>query len=225
MFRAGIVLIVGLTLVGHGYLQQLWRAENPIEPTEVALKSLEQYDLPPDAHVRFGKHVRLFDYAVISFEDPKRGMRGTQPPPDAKVLHCYIPVLSAEYAEAIKQAKKKSRLTGRPVTMDQLAVVIKSREYRRFGEIPVRRRTDKSLQGMLVTNVENLPAEEREEIRKIFRSKFLDRVWVLEEGTAPPKNFYPQMILALGACLCVYGLVLAWRQVSVIRERRGISSS
>ena len=161
MYRPLFLIILGAGLVLHGMQELREMTKVAVEPVKHKLAKLERRDRPTNVHVEFGEHVRLYDYAVISYEEPETGIQGKRPPPDAVVRYCYVPVFSKEYQASLKKKRKAAAVKGHPVKMDRMALVIKTTEFKKYSEIPVRPKNSESVSGMLVTTLDKLPEEER----------------------------------------------------------------
>lgn len=191
MFRikAGLVL-GGVFLIIFGVRDAWLNSSASSTPVPVDLAALENGGKVENENVVIGPHVALFPYYV--FETPSDSDYG-----DLPVNYCVYPIISISGGELERMAKHEG--PDLP-PLGNVAVLVKSKKYKRTSEIPESIEPRDSMQGLVINNINTLDNDMKDFIKKSYPNVNVDTVLVVEEGRSPN--------MILGALMAVGGIAM-----------------
>ncbi len=186
--------------------------EEPV-PTELAL--LEGGAPPPNLHLEIGHHWKVWDELIYSYS-----LKGGQSEaPDTRVDYAYYPILSDEhsYFDQVDALGDRYGTGGTLLEQDipavgTFAVLVRTRAFKRLGEIPSGSWEDaENLRGLVVNRVRTLGHDEQPLLLRSFPSIDLTKIIILEEGRRPSSRAYALGMLGCGGALSLLGVGLSVR--------------
>lgn len=216
MIRSVRVLIFGLAIGGafiKGGLDDLiLRRGTSEKPVEVKLEQLEAGTLPDNAYWHIGPHVAMTNVGVYQFSRPRNSR--AEPTDATKVGYYYYPILSTQHPYLAQAAarRKASILAGRGSNpalppLDHFTVLVKTRRFETVGALPTRASDEAGIQGMAINRVTRLDDKERRELAALFPHLDVNRLLIFEEGRAPATASGSYAQIAIGATVCLGGLL------------------
>ncbi|MCA9234065.1 MAG: hypothetical protein KDA44_01245 [Planctomycetales bacterium] len=211
MFRLKIAMVVlGGMLAWFGIKE--FRVSNGTtdEPVDVALAEVEAGTVPENNHWRLGEHVALYNACVYEYEEERGG--GGDPGPGAKVNYCYYPVLSYDHPVMVQLAKltqENGDIDNVPdaelPSLEDFAVLVKSKKFKTVGAIPNDWGSVDSLQGLVINTIGSLGSEEAEMFRESFPGLDTDKLVILEEGRTPASGLKSGGMIGGGLLVAIAG--------------------
>ncbi len=208
-----ILIIAGGAVAYFGYQEfSLARNAKP-DAAEVALVEIENgsADLS-NAHVVIGPH--MADYYSSIFEYEAKDRSAEEPADADKVNYTYYPILSedhafikaldelfAKYPDGIPEGVEEPK-------MENLAVLVKTKEFATVGDIPEELVAEASVQGLFVNKIAKLDDEEVDLLRQAYPGLQTDEILLLEKGRAPAGPVKSFGMMGGGAALAIVGLGL-----------------
>ncbi len=203
MWRIFLALLVIGGIVGFiGFQElQLANAADP-EPAEVELKELEASpgaDLE-NAHLKIGPHLAAWGNCVYEYE----GNEGDQVTASTKLNHVYVPLASPESLANLATTNK----------MGTVAVLVKDKSIKTFGELPKEATSEESVQGLVINKIGKLGGEEENLVKQTVAALQgikpeevdTDKIYILEKGRKPQPATNAYLMLGGGGVLILLGL-------------------
>lgn len=214
-FRLKLALVViggAIAYLGHQEIQVSEGASE--QPQKVTLEELEEGRLPDNTHLEIAPHWRMYSELVFRYET-KKGETG-EPAPTAKVEYAYYPILSDSHPFVRRMRNLETLYGGAEAipdeqlpAVDDFSVLVKTRRYRKVGDLPEPAWSEgEAVRGLVVNRINDLRLDERELITKSFPKLSLARIVILEEGRRPASAAYAFGMLGGGAGVGLAGLGL-----------------
>lgn len=184
-----ILLIAGAALCWFGCQEFRVSYGTSTEPVEIALFQLEDGEELPNNHIKFGDHLSLYSQSVLSYSTVKGG--NGVPAPDTKVNFVYYPILSAAV-----------------VANEDIAVVVKTKRFKTFGEVPKDDQQQRSVKGLVINRIGSLSKEEEDLIHEGVPGINLKKVLILEENRVPSALYFSLGMVAAGVILILITLMV-----------------
>jgi hypothetical protein len=179
----------GLVLgVYSGMELDLARTASP-EPVPIRLAALEAGEMPPQPHVRIGRHIAQYDRGITV-------SRGEH------VASVYYPIaMPTGWAEATALSEPARHTT----------VVVKTREFTHFDEVPEQAQEVAELSGILTT-ADRLVAEDRSAVMRMVGGRSARAVPVLEAHRRPREELTCWIGLGIAGVLFLLAIHLFRRK-------------
>ena len=209
-FRLVIGMIVGGLALGYYGQRELrvgWGADST--PAAVELGALEDGAKPSSNYVRIGPHLRMYPECLYEYED-EHNLGDT---PSSKVTKAYYPIISTEHPFLKRLGELGDRHGGLEKVPDDanwpeirnFAVLVKTKKFRRIGDIPDTAEDSESIAGLFVNDIESLGSEELKLLKEGFPGLDFSKVLILEAGRTPTSAGAALGMLAGAAALIVVG--------------------
>lgn len=179
------------------------------------LANLEAGRKPGDNHIALGPHYRLYPACVYESQADRNTIGISEPDGSEKVNYAYYPVISDQHPfivalnegietygsiEAIPDAEFP--------TLDSFSVLIKSKKFRRIGDIPDDWPLHQDLHGLVINSINSLDGEEKNLLRDSFPSMRFDDLVIIEHDRKPASNTRSLGMMAGGFGITAFGLWL-----------------
>lgn len=212
---AWIAIIVGGCLIWFGVQEYRVGRKSSSEPVPVELADLEAGEPLPDNHIRIGLNHHMFAGTVIEYEGKDRGLT-----PSSKVTWIYTPLISDThpYMQKIHELQKKyGSLKKVPRNADwpalgKFVVLVKSEAYKTVKDIPRKRKTYKSVTGLVVNLIDPLDDRAKRLIREGIPKIDFDKVFVVEHARKPTSVAGSIGFISAGALLVLLPVGLMLRR-------------
>jgi hypothetical protein len=190
MFRLKIALIIGGgVLAWFGFQEMLLNSGSSSKAVVVDLAELESGRTPEDNHLKIGEHLAVYPGCVYSYSANSKYESVT---PTTRIQYCYYPVISNShpFLRAVDEVQQRhGGIENVPEeefpTIDDFALLVKTRRFQTLGDIPDGFVNEPQLQGMVVNQVTSLDSDEKQLLLESFPNADLDKVVILEDGRAP----------------------------------------
>jgi len=211
--KVGLVsIVIGGCLVYFGILEHRVGKDASTEPVDVELADLEAGKPLPDNHIRIGLHHSMYNSSVIEYEYDDAGRSDMKP--SSPVNWIWTPLISDThpYMDGIRRLKKTyGSLKKVPRGADWPAVkgfvvLLKSELYETVGDIPDGRKPYKSVNGLVINQIESLDDDDKRLIRKKFPKIDFDKILIVEHGRKPSSAAFSYSIIGFGGMLILIPL-------------------
>ena len=201
-------IVIALLISVYGYMEyRVGRNSNKI-PASLDIGELEaKHTKLANYHIRLGEHIKMYSESIFM----KKGNR---------VRHLYYPVISKiQYNSLLPhlRMKRSSKL--------KIAVLVRTKEFKKIDDIPNEDITEKSLQGLVINEIRMLSREEKSLLQKTYPNSDFEKVFILEEGRVPSSVAKALFILfgALSVAIgfFVIGMKSRAKQKKVFTARSG----
>ena len=201
------LIVLGGFLVYLGYQEFTLASKASPEPVLVEMASLEAGEIPEERHLRIGQHWAVYPYWVGYGEE------------DTDQLdYVYYPIISEQHPfnlavdAAIAEHGDGNVPPEEWPVFESCAVLVKTKDYARVGEVPDGWDQPDSVQGLVINGAHRFNQELGEILQTDFPKIDLDRVVVLERGRLPQPMTTTYAMMGGGALLVVAGLGLIIRR-------------
>lgn len=217
MFRWKIaVIVLGGILAFKGFQEWMVSRGTTQEPQSVELVELEKNSDITNNHLKIGAHQGLYPASVSECETDSEDDEATA---ESKVNHTYYPIISNEHPflkqidDVINQYGDVDSVPDEEwPELESFSVLVKTRKFKTFGDIPDDWEDAKSVQGLVINRISSLDDEEAELIKSSFPSLDLEKVLILEEGRKPSSTAKAGGMMGGGGIVILAGL--GWLIVS-----------
>jgi len=200
MFRIKIAMIVLGGVLGFFGIQEFRVSSGTSsEPQHVELAQLEKGDIPKNTHLQIGSHYAVYGATIYEYEQSKYEA-SSGPSPSSKLTMCYYPIISLNhpFVEAMENDED--------FEFGQLAVLVKTKRFKKFGAIPdVLMTEENAVQGLVINTVDSLDREEEKLLKQRFPRIDVDNVLILQEGRKPTSLFASGGMILGGLALILVG--------------------
>ena len=98
MSRFTLVMVIIGGLVAFLGIREFWVSSGAsTDPTEIDLAALERGEATENNHLKIGEHIALYPATVYECKVSK--FDTGEPGPNAKVNHCYYPIIRKKYTQ------------------------------------------------------------------------------------------------------------------------------
>lgn len=209
MSRIALVMMIGGGFLGyHGYEEYKVGASASSEAVHVALGDLEAGIAPPDNHLQIGNHWAIYPAWVGWGEENSD-----------RLDYIYYPIISEQHPynqawdKLLMQYGDQEIPESRFPQLKSLAVLVKTKQYRTTGSIPVEWKDVPSITGLLVHEIEDLKSGEEKLLRETFPFLPIGDVMILEEGRTPSSGTKAVAFMGGGVLLLLGGLGVLGKSV------------
>ncbi|PHS15782.1 MAG: hypothetical protein COA78_04885 [Blastopirellula sp.] len=210
MFRIKIILVIaGGALCFWGFQEFRVGSSASAEPEDVSLSDIESGNIPDNTHLRIGEHAALYPGSVYTYEE--EGSGGGMPSNSAKVRYAYYPIISLEHdfmqqLAALENAENIDEFA--EPTLDGLAVLVRTNDFKTIGAIPDDIVIEESVQGLVINRISSLDEEEKDLLRQSFDTIDFDKVLILSDDRKPSSVFVTVLMMLGGVGLSLVGIGL-----------------
>lgn len=213
MIRLKIALIVLGGVLGFYGIQELRVSSGTSsEPTPTVLAKVEEGEKPKSNYVQLDEHIAVYPMCVYSYKQSKSD-KGTTPSPTATVQYCYYPVIRKGHPYVEKLVKLLSQpgaLKNPNLELPKLeggAILVKTERFKTIGDIPTGIRTEKSVEGLIINDIDSLSDKETKFLREGMPALNEEKILILEEGRKPSSKIKAIAMIGGGVVLAGAGLV------------------
>ncbi len=181
-----LFVLIGVFCIFWGGLQYAASKDCSPFPVKGNLTDLENGKSPPDFHLKLGEHVAVYSHSIVR-------CRGTsEPTARTRVSWVKYPILSRKnpfFRKLNKLAKKYGSVKNIPTReypeIETFAVLVLTRKWKRYGEIPDKMEKLNSVEGLVTNRIAPLTSEQKRLINKVFPKILTSELWILEKGRHP----------------------------------------
>lgn len=160
------------------------------QPIGVDLVDVEAGQAPENSHWLLGAHTALYDAGVYQYTPPKYGPQ--EPGPATRLDYYYYPVLSHDHPYMVELARLEEKYGSLGEVPDDefpelndIAVLIKTRKFRTFGDLPDYWENVAQVHGLVVNQGWPLKPDERKLLVESFPGLDTEKLCLLEENRSP----------------------------------------
>ncbi|MGY8769783.1 MAG: hypothetical protein ACKVH8_15295 [Pirellulales bacterium] len=210
MFRIKIILIIAGGGLGFwGFQEYRVGSTATQEPQDVSLADIESGNIPDNTHLKIGEHAALYPGSVYTYEEESPG--GGAPSNSAKVQYSYYPIISLEhdFMQQLAALAEVEDIENAPdPTLDGLAVLVRTNNFKTIGAIPESIEIEESVQGLVINRISSLDEEEKDLLRQSFDTIDFDTVLILSDSRKPSSTLVTVMMMLGGVALSLVGVAL-----------------
>jgi hypothetical protein len=213
-FLSLILLGAGAVAIIYGYQERSVSEGATAEPLQIELAAIENGEVPENPHLEIGPHWRLYHELVFNYED--KGGDPNALPDNTKINFTYFPVISFEHPH-VREVDQLEKLYGsleeipddRYPRLRNFAMLVKTRSYSRYGDLPDGQWYPAEGQtGMVINKISSIGRDERALIQESFPELDLGTVLILQAGRTPSSEMAAMGWMGGGGVAIIVGIGL-----------------
>jgi hypothetical protein len=206
---AVLFIIAGMLCSGWGALQYYAAIGCSPEAVLSDLAKLESGEAPSNFHIKLGEHVAAYNQAMIY----SKGLG--EPTEDSRVQWVKYPILSrnnpffSKIKPLIQKYKGVKNIPDNEYPdAETFSVLVLTRKWKTFGDIPDTMEKIESLEGLIINKVAPLTSDQKALIERSFPKVDADKLWIVEEGRRPYKLSTCYGLVGSGIFMLLLALII-----------------